>query len=377
MNITFTGDTSITGIFANHIKNDIEIFSPKILSNLNLSDWVVTNLEGPTTDLSLINDSSTRIKSPKKSIKFLKKRNIKVFNLANNHILDCKTKGLNDTISQIEEQDCLYFGASTNSEHLKPIILEKDNIKVGLFSFSDTTNQIKKEHGKVASIKDIKKIKKNIQNLCHKVDYIIVNFHGGEEFTQYPSPTKIKFLKKIAKLKEVDIIIGHHSHTLQAYEHYHNTHIFYSLGNFIFDIQNHRLYEHTNNSAFITFHFNKQNISLKWTPYIIENGYLKDQNKQDFNKNIKHLSSLNIHNWRKEAHRILFRKNSIREKQTGIESNSSLQNKSIAGILISLNFYKKIIFILLNNNYRDIYVSGVLQHIKRKFTSKKKHDEQK
>ena len=34
-----------------------------------------------------------------------------------------------------------------------------------------------------------------------------------------------------------DLLVGHHPHTLQDVEVYHGKHIFYSIGNFIFDLR--------------------------------------------------------------------------------------------------------------------------------------------
>jgi len=371
MILTFTGDTSITGSFIQKIKSDTEIFSPIILERLKSSDWVVSNLEGPVTNATTIIDSSTKIKSPIETIKYLSKRNISIFNLANNHILDARSKGLKDSIDEITKNQCLYFGASLSNDHLKPLILEKGNIKIGLISFSDTTNNQKSENGRVASNKDIKQIKKKIEVLKKTTNYIIINFHGGEEYTRYPSPTKRKLMKKIAKIEAVDVIIGHHSHTLQTYEKYSKTHIFYSLGNFIFDIPNHENYLFTKESSLVTFKFTKEKIIFKWTPYLIKKARIVDQRQVKFTKTLKEISKLDNYKkqWRKEAYRVLFRKGTKREIKTDSIKQKSLQEKSILKLITNRRFYRKAFSVLYSNNYRSLYISATIHRIINPFKS--------
>ena len=73
-----------------------------ILKYLKNSDYVVCNFEGPATNESNFLRPNVQVASPVNSIAYLIKRNMKTFNLANNHIFDCGSKGFIDNISMSE-----------------------------------------------------------------------------------------------------------------------------------------------------------------------------------------------------------------------------------------------------------------------------------
>jgi poly-gamma-glutamate synthesis protein (capsule biosynthesis protein) len=65
--------------------------------------------------------------------------------------------------------------------------------------------------------------------------FLICSIHWGLEFLDYPAPEQIKLAHALIDVG-VDVIFGHHSHVLQPVESYKNGLIFYSLGNFAFDL---------------------------------------------------------------------------------------------------------------------------------------------
>lgn len=365
MVLTFTGDISVTGSFVEKIKTDSEIFSTEIKNTLIESNFVVCNLEAPTTDYKHFINKNTPLKSPVNTIEYLSKRNIKTFNLANNHILDYDENGLKDTLKYIKQQNCFSFGAGLNKEEaIRSLILNTGGITVGLIAITKT-NPSKVKNAQVFSSNDFKTLKKEIIKLKEKVDFIIINFHGGEEYTDFPSPVKRRFLKKIASLKNVDCIIAHHSHTLQGYEKYKNTPVFYSLGNFIFDIPNHKIHNNTNVGALLTLKFTKQNFTFNFVPFEILEGEIINYSKKSFKTTIKRITDFKDYKekWQKEAFRTLFRKEN--KKITKIDSNS-LQKKSFLNLLFSKKFYLKVFRILKDEYMLSLYISAVLYRIKKR-----------
>ena len=368
MILTFTGDISITGSFKEKIKSNAEIFSKNITDELIKSDFVIGNLEGPTTTSKKYHNYNTPLKSPVNSIDYLNKRNISIFNLANNHILDYGELGLQHTISAIKNEKCSYFGADMSKEKaITPLIIKKDGISIALFGIAEC-NPKKNDKGHVFNADEFLDFKKQLNTYKSKVNFIFVNFHGGEEYTLYPSTVKRNFLKKIAALDEVSCVIAHHSHTLQGYEKHKNTFIFYSLGNFIFDIPNHKPYKETNNSALLKFHFTKNNFTFKFIPYLINKGKIDSVDSKEFQEKIEELCNFSNYKtkWQKEAYRILFRKENPKLIET-INDKSSLQNKSFLAILISKKFYTKVLSILKDKYQFSLYTSAMIYKIKKKF----------
>lgn len=72
---------------------------------------------------------------------------------------------------------------------------------------------------------------KNIKTADLKVAYI----HWGVEYVNYPYVEQVKFAHWLVDLG-YDLIVGMHPHVLQGFEVYKGKHIFYSLGNFVFNM---------------------------------------------------------------------------------------------------------------------------------------------
>ncbi|WP_299834373.1 CapA family protein [uncultured Tenacibaculum sp.] len=371
INITFTGDLNISGAFVSKVVDNDEIFCSELKSEFQRNDYVVCNLEGPTTSAKFRTTTQTVIKSPRETISYLSRQNIKVFNLANNHIFDADSTGVDDTILEIEQHKCLYFGI-TNEQKDAVQIIEKNGIKIGLIGVAHTFPY---ELGKYSiPKKSFNQIKKLVEKLSSITDHIVVNFHGFEEFTVYPSPVKRKFLQKVASLKKVSIVIAHHSHTFQGFEHINTTPVFYSLGNFVFDIPNHKMYDYVNSGALVRFQFRKTDFSFDFVPFSINDGFVKKSDDETFMNHLHQISDFSNYSskWRKEAHRTLFRKNNpkIAPQQEG----KTLQNSSLLSILFSRKFYQKCKLILGDRTMFSVYSNAIYQKIRNRF-SLKKHSE--
>ena len=72
-----------------------------------------------------------------------------------------------------------------------------------------------------------------IQALRPKVDWLIVLYHGGNEYYSLPRPGLKKDFHYLADLG-ADLVVGHHTHVISGYEIYNGKPLIYSLGNFFF-----------------------------------------------------------------------------------------------------------------------------------------------
>jgi poly-gamma-glutamate synthesis protein (capsule biosynthesis protein) len=358
MKISFVGDLSATGIFHKKIENHQEVFMPELAEHLANSDFVVCNLEGAVTD----GYPNIQVKNPANTIKYLTDRNFKVFNLANNHIFDCGVEGFNHTKNKITEHYGQYFGAGDNLNEASNIIYVKNAaVSVALIAVCDHSESIAGKNSiGVFSNKKLSLIKEKIREAKRNADFVILNYHGGEEYALYPSPEKKAYFKKISRIQELDIIIGHHSHTFQGFESINNKTIFYSLGNFIFDLDNHKLYKHVNESAILNITFSKSNYKFEFTPIGINTTKgLVEMNNSDFIQHIHSISSFDnyFRNWIMDAYRVIFERNTV---ENSFNSQSLLRDKTVSQAMFSLMLYKRIAEIFKDNNQRSIYIGAVL-----------------
>jgi hypothetical protein len=170
-------------------------------------------------------------------------------------------------------------------------------------------------------------------------------------------------LKTIAEKTEVDAIIAHHSHVFQGVEIINSKPVFYSLGNFIFDLVNHEIYPQSKNSAILSLQINDKSISYNFFPvYCNTNNGIVKKGDANFITTIKERSDFSDYKkkWMLQCYNIVFNRPSHDALNP---KNKSLQEKSLFKVLLSSKFYKQIFKMLINNKLRNIYFNAVLYKI--------------
>jgi poly-gamma-glutamate synthesis protein (capsule biosynthesis protein) len=204
---------------------------------LNKSDLVFANLEVPVkVDETRNEDKNTIFYSlPEPTEQLLKMLNIGCVSLANNHIYDCKMPGLKATIHVLDKLGIYHTGAGWLPEHTEPAIIHKNNQKIGFLAYVDKNTNPKTENHPELFINyyTIENVLSDIKKIKKQVDKIIVSLHWGVDYSHYPTREQRVIAQKLVDAG-VNIIMGHHSHTLQPYEIYKGNHIFYSLGSLTF-----------------------------------------------------------------------------------------------------------------------------------------------
>jgi hypothetical protein len=69
------------------------------------------------------------------------------------------------------------------------------------------------------------------------MDKLVVLFHGGKEYYQYPSPGLQRVCRHLVD-KGADLVVCQHSHCIGVHERYLDGDIVYGQGNFVFDTKN-------------------------------------------------------------------------------------------------------------------------------------------
>ena len=354
LNIVFSGDLSLTGIFKRKVLNNKEIFDEIIQSKIYKSDLFIANLEGPVYD----NTHSDVICQPLNAIDYLANRNIKVFNLANNHIFDFGKEGFNNTIEPIQKKPCSYFGAGADiTEASKPLYISKNGITLALIGLSHKEGMIagRKQAG-VFSIKHLHLLKKIAKQAKDNADWVILNFHGGEEYTLYPTPYKRRLLHKMANIAGVDLIIAHHSHTVQGMEKVNNKTVFYSLGNFVFDYKAHNRSQYAHKGILVELKMTKKDYEQQILPvYINKSEGLIEKGEDQFLQHFDKISEFKRYRQKfmKEAYRF------INERQNTIQQHQSYTNKKTVPRVFRISFYINLLKKFSDPFNRALFVEGM------------------
>lgn len=168
-----------------------------------------------------------------------------LFSVANNHAYDQGAQAEAETIAEIEKNNKLIIGGSTNSKDIKPLITNINNIPIFLSAYTMLDNGISyrsNENGYFYFMNFfpkkedlIEKIKYDLK-LATNNELKIISLHFGLEYTTKPEEKTIEIARDLIE-NGVDIIIGHHPHVPRCSEIYEGTNhkgiIIYSLGNFI------------------------------------------------------------------------------------------------------------------------------------------------
>src|SRR3989344_3320333 len=197
-------------------------------SVLDDADMVVANLEGPITSTS-----SVSVGSPvggKNNFTFtfatstaalLARHNIRLVNIGNNHIMNFSRWGLGETKRYLDEAGVGYFGDPDAMEEGRVARVVIGGVNFSFVNWSDWTSD-KTDHT-VAQVREE----------AQSGRVVVVYTHWGEEYV--PPPPRVRALAHSFVDAGAAIVIGSHPHIVQEYEIYNGTHIYYSLGNFIFD----------------------------------------------------------------------------------------------------------------------------------------------
>ncbi len=205
---------------------------------LDGSDILFGNLEGPFSgDEKLVKRCRDTTKCyafrmPEHYAAVLDSAGFNILSLANNHIMDFGSEGLNNTARILDSLDIKFAGPDKYPFSIFTI----DSVKYGFCAFSPNKGTL--------NITDTILAKKVVRMLDDTCDIVIVSFHGGAEGAEHQYVTRKEELfygenrgnvYRFAHMvidNGADVVLGHGPHVTRAIEVYRDRFIAYSLGNF-------------------------------------------------------------------------------------------------------------------------------------------------
>jgi len=191
-------------------------------------DDVIFNLEGPITSNPSVSQSSTvgeventTFTFSAKALEELPEGTNYIAHIGNNHIFDFNAQGVYFTVRALSASGISYFG-DIDSDMLLSSSITLENGAVTIISFNEFLG-----NGSNYVLETIKQFKK-------ESPFIIVYTHWGVEY-EFDQPEYIEKLAHQFIDAGADLVVGSHPHVIGKIENYKGKHIYYSLGNFIFD----------------------------------------------------------------------------------------------------------------------------------------------
>ena len=151
------------------------------------------------------------------------------YGVANNHVMQHGSEAYRQMINYIEHVGALYAGTKE-----KPTtVFEHQGKEVAVTVFNQRPENFTNPplYWAMPEYEDVRTELKKYEN-C---DYRIVYVHWGIEFINYPYNDQKQFAHFLID-SGADLVIGMHPHVMQGFEVYKGKHIFYSLGNCVFNM---------------------------------------------------------------------------------------------------------------------------------------------
>ena len=196
-----------------------------VLSYFEDDDFTMVNLEGAFTDSTNCRNKQYRFRASPVFAQTLTAGSVEAVTLANNHTVDYKEQGLEDTKNTLDELGVLWTDSET------PIITTLDGgLKLGVISFNAVEIDVR--------VGDVDKYMERIgpcYETCREAgcDLVVAYIHWGWEYHKAPEIWMVDFAHRLADMG-CDLVIGSHPHILVPMEIYEGVPIYYSMGNFCY-----------------------------------------------------------------------------------------------------------------------------------------------
>ena len=241
LNVIFTGDILLDrGVRRVINQHGVDhLFSDGIDSIFRSAQLVVGNLECPATKIEAPVFKQFIFRAEPEWLDALKRHGVTHLNLANNHAIDQGREGLIDTYQNILAAGMVPLGAGENMQQAAaPVLLASAPRKVWLVPSLRLAleNYAYLPDKPCVSQEPMDSLLQRVFRLrqADSTAVIIVSLHWGGEHTLEPVPRQRHDAHMLIRAG-ADVLICHHTHTLQTIEDYHGHKIYYSIGNFIFD----------------------------------------------------------------------------------------------------------------------------------------------
>ena len=221
--LSFAGDCTLgtehgswgkSGTFPEVVGEDYAYPFAGVQGLFTQDDFTFVNLEGALTSHTVPAEKQYRFRGPTAYGAILTEGSVEAVTLANNHTLDYGRTGLQETRQVLKD-----LGVAVGGDGETFLYTTSRGLKIGVYTAY--------HFGKP-------QIRQSIETLQNQgAEVIVAAFHSGAEGSYTPTARQ-KDMFRYAADCGAHIVYNSHPHVLQPVEHYGDSVIFYSLGNFSF-----------------------------------------------------------------------------------------------------------------------------------------------
>ncbi len=250
------------------IDGDTKQLFGDIESLIKSADRTFVNLEcALTTSENRIKKFGPNLKADPKCVNAMKKVGITDYALSNNHVFDFGCEGLRDTMKALEDAGLPYFGVGENdTDSRKPYFFEQDGKRIAVINVCEHEYTYATPNRMGANPFDPFLTMQDIRAAKAEADFLIALYHGGKEYSRYPSP-RLRNLCREMVLCGADVVLTQHSHCIGCYEEFEGGHILYGEGNFNFVYPEHSCPECWYTSLLVELNID-EDVKIKFHPIV-------------------------------------------------------------------------------------------------------------
>ena len=167
-----------------------------------------------------------------------------VMSVATNHVMNCSgascgdnyNRAFFDTLDNLRLYHMLPVGAGTNlAEAMQPVVVEVKGVRFGIVSLGmvDAMRYAEQNSPGIARLTD-ENLQQAIAAAHLESDVVIAMPHWGPEDVPDPNSYQLHYAQ-VAVDAGADVVVGNHTHVVQAIQQINGIDVFYGLGNFVFD----------------------------------------------------------------------------------------------------------------------------------------------
>jgi poly-gamma-glutamate synthesis protein (capsule biosynthesis protein) len=157
-----------------------------------------------------------------------------------NHIGDCWggcsfQTAIRDTLDALDAAGLLFVGAGENLEAARaPLHLDVGGERLAILGYDDVGYRPAAADTPGVAPLDLRTLGDDVRAAAEGVDYVIVGFNWGVEYTSVPTERQ-RAAARLAIESGASLVVGNHPHWVQAIELTGDGLVAYALGNYLFD----------------------------------------------------------------------------------------------------------------------------------------------
>lgn len=217
-----------------------------VAPTLRGADIAFVNLEGPLTERGEAAEKDFVFRGPPEAALGLASGGVGIVSLANNHALDYGYQGLQDTWAALNGAGVLHAGSGENvAQAYGPVVIERRGVRIAFLAYVDTPpdsgSGFDPSSWRAAADRpglawlSPEEVAAGVAAAKRQADVVVVSMHTGDEYQESVSPLQVSAAHSAIEAGAA-LVIGHHPHVLQGIERYKWGLIAYSMGNFVFDL---------------------------------------------------------------------------------------------------------------------------------------------